>query len=471
MTILENNEPKSADQLATTQHFREWLKRDPYMAWHKSIYFIAMGANAAYYPFLVIYLRKIGLSDFEAGIIMACSHAVTAVLSPIVTRFADTSERSRRICLLACWTLGAVLVYCMSFVHNFASAFVVGVLVDGFMTTVWPIMDSSVYACLEATQGNTAAYGNTRAFGALGWGVMAWVFGSILDTYGLEAMFPCFVLCLLPVFILASFVPVEKRGATKGSARNAWRKILTVDIMIFGLVVFITAILLAIVDVFRTPYLASMGASNELLGISITMTSVSEFPFFFVAGWALKRISQEVVLLSVLVAYAIRFAWYAMITDPWWTIPAELLHGVQFALGWAATTSYVATLLPPELSSSAQGMLASIQWGLGPAAGSFCGGWIMQHYGGRAMMNACAILSVIGCVVMAYSMYRKRKHAARNGDGNGGGHDVARRNPDGKHHADHSSEWSIDAGSIDVSGTSINKSGPAVANSTNIDGG
>ena len=66
--------------------------------------------------------------------------------------------------------------------------------------------------------------------------------------------------------------------------------------------------------------------------------------------------------------YGARFVFYSLLgepplSDPAWTLPAELLHGLTFALGWAAATQYVATLLPPELSASAQGLLGALHWG------------------------------------------------------------------------------------------------------------
>ena len=48
-------------QLPLTAHFRAWAARDPFLLCHKAIYFIGMGACAAYYPFLVMRLRELGL--------------------------------------------------------------------------------------------------------------------------------------------------------------------------------------------------------------------------------------------------------------------------------------------------------------------------------------------------------------------------------------------------------------------------
>ena len=71
------------------------------------------------------------------------------------------------------------------------------------------------------------------------------------------------------------------------------------------------------------------------------------------------------------------------------------------ALGWAAATQYVTSLLPPELSSTAQGLLSAVQWGLGSALGSFCFGAVAAAWGWRAMWLVGAVLGVVGAALMA----------------------------------------------------------------------
>ena len=42
------------------------------------------------------------------------------------------------------------------------------------------------------------------------------------------------------------------------------------------------------------------------------------------------------MLALACVCYALRFLYYALLADPWWVMPAEVLHGVTFAAMWAA---------------------------------------------------------------------------------------------------------------------------------------
>lgn len=406
-----------ADEKTLTDHFRAWLKRDKYLLVYKAAYYFGMGANGAYYPFIVLRFGSIGIDGFQAGQILASSHVASLLCSPVLARFSDNSEWNRRVCLVGGAAVAAVCFNLMRWASTFWQAMLLQVVAEGALSAVWPIVDASLMACLTATEGNTARYGNSRAWGAAGWGIHAWLAGMAYDRWSMAVMFNVYLLMVLPWFPALILLPVERRGATASSNKTAWRRLATLDVLVFLVVVFITAALLLVVDHYRTPYLSTLGADNTLLGLSITMTSVSETPCFFLASAVLRKVSMPVVLLVVLITYVLRFVWYATLTDPRWTMPMELLHGAQFAFGWAASTQYVASLLPPELSSSAQGLLSAVQWGLGSAAGSLAGGYIFNELGGRALMWYCAALGVCGTAIMLVSMWRTRKQVTHSSGG------------------------------------------------------
>lgn len=411
-------EPVPATTSPDTAHFRAYAKRDPYLAAFKAVYFTGMGAGAAYYPFVVMMLTRQDsgprLDSLQAGLILSLSHLLTMVVSPILGSLADRSATHRKGVMLATTAASVTCAYLMGHTRTFWEALAAQCGMDSLGSALYVIVDASVMATLEATEGHSKNYGNSRAFGALGWGLWAWVAGAIFDKLSLNAMFVTYVLSTLPLYPLIWIIPVEKRSSLSlakagGEGKVAmWRRILKLDVVVFLIVVYITATLLAVVDVFRTPFLASLGASNQLLGFSITMTAASEFPFFFIASAVLKRVSTPLILLFVLAIYVLRMATYSILEDPWWTIPNELLHGVTFALGWSASTAYMAALLPPELSSTAQSILASIQWGIGSATGCFLGGAITDRWGARVMFQCCAVLAGVGCAIMAWSMHHTR---------------------------------------------------------------
>lgn len=289
-----------------TAHFHAWAKRDKYLLLHKCIYYVGMGAAGSYFPWITRHWRTIGVEGFRAGIILSSSHVVALFCAPSLTRLADSSERWRRVVLLGGALTSAVLFFSMRLAKSFWAALVLQMVGEGVGCVVWPIVDASLLACLQAVDGSTANYGNTRAWAAAGWGINAAIAGAIFDRWGLDKMFLTYAAMSLPLFPLLTLLPLERRAATHESTKNAWRRLATVDVGIFLGVVIIIAALLFVVDTYRLPYLSDLGADNTLLGLSVTMTSVSEVPCFFIVSAVLKRVRMPTVLLTVLLCVRIR---------------------------------------------------------------------------------------------------------------------------------------------------------------------
>ena len=494
--------PPASDVISTdplTEHFREHARRDPHLFVHKAMYLLGMGAAASYYPFLVLYLKhELHLRDDESGAIMAVAHITSMVCAPLLSNFADRGERFRRAMLVGSFVAAALAVLFMSQMTTFWGALIGASFIDASTSAVYPIVDSSLLSLLKESRpgGDTSAYSESRAFGAIGWGCWAWVSGRIYDTVGLRGIWITYPLALLPSMPIAYFVPVEKRGtdddklgmapvatseeagapvcaaaagaagdedegdevelraatsspagarvganegldveagAVEGASEGGeaglqpaavipsrfgkYKKLFTLDAIVFFVVIYISAILLSICDLYRSPYLSSLGASNELLGFAVTATAMTEAPCFFIAGPLLRRINNTpLVLATILFLYGLRMFWYSILVDPAWTIPAELLHGVTFAFGWAAATQHVSVLLPPELSSTAQGILTAIQFGFASGTGALWGGWLMATFGGKHMFRVMMALAFFGAALqfgaMAFSLARDKRRSA-----------------------------------------------------------
>jgi len=414
---LDNSTPSlQRDDL----HFLQYAKRDPFLLLHKFCYFLGMGANAAYFPFAIQLWTSplFGLTVAESGVIFAVGHVISMIVSPLVMRIADQNKSWRKGVLVSGILLQILFLGLLYRSSGFWQILLFEGLQEAASCAVWPSFDAATLRVLEVAHGNSHFYGNTRAFGALGWGAFAWLFGAIYDSHGLGMWWWCFATAMLPVALLALFIPVESRSAQSVKMDVLVKSLVRWDVFILLFIVFLTAVLLQIVDVYRFPFLATLpNCTNQILGISITVTALSEAPFFFITSWILQRLDVGPALCVVLAGYGVRYIYYSLINNPWYTMPAELMHGVTFALGWSAATQYVSSLLPPELSTSAQGLLAGIQWGLGAACGSLLGGFMQGLFGWRIMWRIGSGVAFAGLFLMVVELRRTKK---KGGEGEGG---------------------------------------------------
>jgi MFS family permease len=72
------------------------------------LYFLIYGSAAAWFPFLSVYLRQIGLSGFQIGTLASINPAVTVLSQPLWGVIADLWGRRRTLLLTA--LLGALVI-------------------------------------------------------------------------------------------------------------------------------------------------------------------------------------------------------------------------------------------------------------------------------------------------------------------------------------------------------------------------
>ena len=83
---------------------------------------------------------------------------------------------------------------------------------------------------------------------------------------------------------------------------------------------------------------------------------------------------------------SLRLLVYSLLSNPWHVLYAEALHGVTFALMWAAVANHANAIAPVGLSASVQGLVGSMNFGIGEctfsgsSAFAFCGSWLVSGF-------------------------------------------------------------------------------------------
>ena len=170
----------------------------------------------------------------------------------------------------------------------------------------------------------------------------------------------------------------------------------TPGVGLFFVLITLMGICKATIDVFLFLHLQTLHASHLLLGLSLVVTTFGETPFFFYAGPILRRLGTLPTVSVALYAYTARLAGYAFITNPWYILPLEPLHGVTFALSWTAVASFAAEIAPPGYGASTMGLVSAFFWGIGFSLGGIGGGVINQNFGSVFLFQCTTILAMAG---------------------------------------------------------------------------
>jgi MFS transporter, PPP family, 3-phenylpropionic acid transporter len=160
-------------------------------------------------------------------------------------------------------------------------------------------------------------------------------------------------------------------------------------------------------------YMKSLEASSSLMGLSLTVATLSEVAVFGLSDRLMIRLGTRKLLMLGLVGHIARVLLYSYIRTPWMVLPVQLLHGISFSMIWVAGVSHANKLAPDGMGATVQGLFSSVFFGMGGSLGALSGGMIYERLGFPTMFRLSAIWGLLGlvlCVVVG------RSHGADEGE-------------------------------------------------------
>ncbi|CAH1390736.1 unnamed protein product [Nezara viridula] len=241
-------------------------------------------------------------------------------------------------------------------------------------------------------------YGAQRLWGAVSWGVFAFIIGIVVDKFSKgmpnKNFTPCYYMFI--VLQLLDFVIVLniKAKFTKKSKNlmNDMKKLFTdLRICLFMFWCFLGGVYCAIIWNFLFWFIEDLASNSPgfdksqlstLQGLMLTVQCyLGEIPFLFVSGWIIKKVGPPKSMVIVLFCISLRFLLYSSLTDPWWVLPIEVLNGITFGIFYAVMVTYASSISPPGTEATVQNIVGALFEGGGLSIGSLIGGYMFKKIG------------------------------------------------------------------------------------------
>ncbi|MCB0141848.1 MAG: MFS transporter, partial [Caldilineaceae bacterium] len=296
----------------------------------KAFYFCYFGAMAALMPFLVLYYEQIGLSGRQIAVLAALPPLMNLFAAALWNGVADAFNQHKRLQMVA--IAGAIgMALLVSQFKGFGQLTGAVALWAIFTAPIMPLADN---AALNLLQGRKHLYGRLRLWGAVGWGLMAPISGLLVERFGLSWTFYAYAAILGGGIIAIWRLPLDSvqmgtpfwQGLTSFVRNRAW--------LIFLLSVFIAGVGSGVINSYLFLYMQSLGASSTLMGIALTVATVSELTVFATSDRLLRWLGVRWLLVLAFGAVIVRMFAYAAISQPVLVLPVQLLHGLTFSAMW-----------------------------------------------------------------------------------------------------------------------------------------
>lgn len=143
-----------------------------------------------------------------------------------------------------------------------------------------------------------------------------------------------------------------------------------------------------------------------------SLAALCEFPLMVLSGWLSDRVGRLPMLSLGFLAWAIVFLGYVFVPMMPWIIPVQLMRGFAYSAFTATAMTYAAEARPKSQRGWVSGLYSS-SGGIGTILGSFMGGALAQFTSFRIMIFTNAALMLGGAGYVAVVAMRRTARAGR----------------------------------------------------------
>ncbi|XP_050430525.1 uncharacterized protein LOC126839310 [Adelges cooleyi] len=211
-------------------------------------------------------------------------------------------------------------------------------------------------------------------------------YSSAFYTYDILLVLSMMTLLMMPVGI-------------KMPADHIFKNMITIlklpHVMAFLFFLFVLGNCWGFIESYLFLFLKELGSSNYLLGITVSVATISSIPFLYGAEKISKKIGHVNIIVIAFFSHAARLIGYSYIEDPLWVFPFEAIESLAVHLMWVAAATYCALLAPKNLLATLIGVSGMCHFSLGRGSGSFIGGLLIGSYGIWQSFRLMGLLAIV----------------------------------------------------------------------------
>ncbi|XP_021700566.1 uncharacterized protein LOC5566438 isoform X2 [Aedes aegypti] len=268
------------------------------------------------------------------------------------------------------------------------------------------IMDPIALTMIEKYGGD---FGRERLFSSIGMAIFSPITGIMIDFFSRDlgytdysAAFYTYDVLLVISSITVFLMPLGEKLPADNVFKDLWNLLKLKHVIIFIWFLFLLGNFWGFIESFLFLYLKELGAPNYLLGITITVGTVSSIPFLYGAGKITKYVGHVNLIVIAFIAHACRLVGYSLIENAWWCFPFEAMEALSCHLMWVAAATYCALLAPKSLLATLIGVLGMAHFSLGRGSGSFFGGFLIGEVGTREAFRYMGLVAVAGGIAYKF---------------------------------------------------------------------
>ena len=368
-------------------------------AWPFIFYFLLFAGVASFGPYQVLYYQSLSFTGTQIGLLVGIAPLISMVSLPLVTGFADRTNKHRLVMGLSLLVVTSGLVL-LPYLKTFIPLFGIAVLFSVFFS---PIMSLSTSATMYMLGDRRDLYGRVRLGGTIGFSIVATAAGALVESYGLRiAFWGAAVLFSITFLVGQKLVHGEEESEKPAERRRASDLLRNPHFLLFLLIGLSGGISFAATNTYLFPYMKELNAGESAMGLALTIGTIVEVPVLFFASRFIRRFGAYALLMFSIATTGLRFLLLAVAPNPVFVLFVQLLNGLNYPLLNVAGVTHADEHAPRRFRATAQGLFAASTGGIGSAIGGFAGGLLFERLGAKGMYLVLCTLIVLVLVFVHF---------------------------------------------------------------------
>lgn len=375
-----------------------WLKSMSTVLFRLRLFYLMTGLSLGMLnPYISTIFIEQGLKRDDVGVIMALSSFLVIVAQLFWGRLADKYRMTKLILILSLAVpAGAALLYSIPSVSLMIASYMIYI---AFTAPMAPVSDA--YAVTVANAAGSS-YGTVRCFQSIGNALGGYIAGSFVAVFAPRFLgMPFLLFVVIGIIIIFGFPKqAEIKVKTKSFEHGLKGVLMDKTVLLFLLSCLLINQTLTAFNTYFVVVFQMAGGSYHMSGIALMIAAISNVPSMFLSAYIIRIFGVEKTMLFGAVAYIVRWGLQWMAPIPSVMVGVQVLQGLSFGLLYVTAVEYMVRIVPEEMRTTGQSILAIVFSGLAGILGNLLNGYLLEASGPSAMNFACTISAAIGALLL-----------------------------------------------------------------------
>jgi PPP family 3-phenylpropionic acid transporter len=365
-------------------------------------YFFYFAYIGAFAPFFSLYLKSLGISPVEIGVLMSLPQLSRIVAPHVWGWLADRGTGRLRVARLA----GAAGT--LSFLGAFAGSgftllFIVLLTMTFFWSAALPLVEATTLSHLGE---DTARYGRIRVWGSIGFIAAVVAIGYVLDWMPVKVLLWIIVALMAGMLAFCWQIPEATVPPHATDRQPIWDIVKKPEVIALIAACALIAAAHGPYYTFYTIHVVNHGYSKALTGWLWALGVICEIGIFVWMPHLYRAFTLRRILIASSALTVVRFLIIGWAVD---SVPlllfAQTLHAATFGAFHAAAIGVIHKMFRGRHQARGQAIYGSLAFGLGGTLGGLASGYAWAHLGAAMTFSLAAGCAFAAMLILWWKLH------------------------------------------------------------------